>query len=714
MVSPTSSSSSTTTVIACRHGPAQAGQSATLPLRTTPLQCSDTTKEKEEEEEEEEVLGDSGYGSNESTQTASSSNIEDAGKELPLSKSKSTRYFPGRLSEEQISRFYAIIPSVERLLAQHLARKTLLGGCRRHKPMVIRPMLLGAAMMDAKPHIVVFCASEMRKRVKKFLDTDELVRACCKPENCPDLPTFGVAVCGFAPDLRGGDVSVNVVWDTEVERPTAATLKDKGIAYSPLGPKTQFNDTVCGTPIQFHANGMQSNATLGGIIQLIYEDGSWDLKGLTAAHSAVALLQNDWLNDDSLILDDDEEDGSSSTHTGDDYCETDCEDASMVDFSDLAHKEACVGNQSDNWAFENPQSPQQVTLADSVLSAVQGHPSKDASFFDWVLIPLSVLKENKLPQKEFNGQGSYIQACRLFSSQTTRLSSEAVKIICGSGGVRYGRLVPEPSRILVSPGSVFVTAYMIELSGDSLLSDGDSGSWVISELHSDLLGQIVATDLFGAAYFIAAQDILDDIARSSMAEMAVMPTIVDMRLAQAHLEMASRETQEPHSSKDKQAIGAIPSSVLHTIEDLDHFEHPAEAWGKIRTESDESGPTAFSVTTSSPEDERVLRHFIKKILDIPWFQCWSVSPDAAWTTYRFGLRDPSDAPSALILLQNLLGHVGSGQSEEKLVKRYAIDVYRHASSVKHRERLHKVATLRQYKPPLPSPATQQAASKQED
>lgn len=235
MVSPTSSPSSlTTTIIPTRCTLYHAGPSGSLPLRSDPTQHGTANSMNEE------GLADSGYGSHDNTQATT----EETGIEIRISKSKTIFYFPVKLGDAHFERFHNIKPSIERLLVQYVTRKSLLRGPTRYKPMVIRPMLLGKTLLDAGPHIVVFCTPEMRKRLQHFLDKDELIKACCKDDSQQGLSAFGVTVCGCAPQLRADGLSVDVVWESCPEPASSFienSVQDTQLEGQPPAPSTTIS-----------------------------------------------------------------------------------------------------------------------------------------------------------------------------------------------------------------------------------------------------------------------------------------------------------------------------------------------------------------------------------------------------------------------------------------------------------------------------------------
>ncbi|KAJ4150737.1 hypothetical protein LMH87_011472 [Akanthomyces muscarius] len=337
---------------------------------------------------------------------------------------------------------------------------------------------------------------------------------------------------------------------------SASSSRALGQSFS--GTKTRLEAGVCGTAIQFRANGKQSNATLGGIVKLVYKNGSFDLKGLTVAHAAVACLDDESLGVSALSIsscEDKDDDNDSSMDEDWDSYNKNSEDAHMLDLGNerSTHKSR---KQHDPWVFENPHTIGEACLAQSMLSTLKGEPTENGSFFDWALTPLSVAKMNQLADTAYQQGSRLIRKIRQFALHATWFSSEPVVIMCGSS-VKRGRLLPEPSRILISPGLGFVTAYMIELSGQGILSDGDSGSWVISEDTQDLLGHIVATDVLGTGYFIPAEDIFNDIVRNRLAVAVTLPTVHDFRLkkneAQGGINAMETKGRHSGSSEGKQA-----------------------------------------------------------------------------------------------------------------------------------------------------------------
>lgn len=518
---------STTTMVVPRNS---------LPLVGSCLQSGTPTKM------EEETQSDSGYGSNDSSQLATPDRLGNGdgytvppenGLALPVSKSKTFTVFQCRIDDVYTARFYHIQPEVSSLLLKYTNRKSLLRSSIRHKPMAMRSMLVGSTALDAKPHIVVFCAPDMRKRIQHFFDTDTLVKAFYKPAD-PSLPKFEVTVSGCAPQLRMKDEAVCVVWELETllsnwEDLLSAEIKTgERVGMCLSSTKTKFGNTLCGTPIQFQANGKRRNATMGGIVRLLYDNGTSTLMGLTAGHGAAACLQDD---KEHFEADDSETD----SFLGDIESECSYGDSEVQTVPEL-DETPCIKDctedcaKSDSWMFSNSHSSGNAILPR--LIPVQDESNRP--FFDWALVPLDRVEMNELPVGGDYFGGGIISKYRKQDPVTLDgLSSERVILMSGSSGLGYGRLISQPSSILISPGNTFVNTWMITLDSGAALTDGDSGTWVISQETRELLGHVVATDPLGAGYIIPASGIFRDIAEHTES-VVVLPSEADISATMAN------------------------------------------------------------------------------------------------------------------------------------------------------------------------------------
>ncbi len=340
---------------------------------------------------------------------------------------------------------------------------------------------------------------------------------------------------------------------------------------------------------------------MGGIVKLIYQDGTWDLKALTAGHAAFSLFQDKLLNEllaELGLSSDGDNDGNSSTDKDSEPIrDLDSGSNLMLNPSNTYSTPSGCSKQDDPWELKSRGTSQTAILAGSILSALKNQPIEDGRFYDWALSSLSDFMMNKLPDTELsarNPNNRSIAMVRRFTSDSVCLSSEPVILICGSSGVRRGRLVPEPSRILISPGSLFVTTYMVEPLGQGSISDGDSGTWVVSEKTQDLLGHIVATDPFGAGYIVPAEDIFNDIIRSTPAVAVVLPNALD--IYHKNLEVQARigimeQVKEHYNDGEKSKhAGRTPTTtdsgdVSSYSPDDDTFEcdYSEEALGQLRS-----------------------------------------------------------------------------------------------------------------------------------
>lgn len=374
---------------------------------------------------------------------------------LHLSKNKSMLAFNRQIDEVYRIRFYAIHGHIEMLLGKYTSKKSFLKGAVPQKPMVIRLMALGESSDCAKPYIVVFCAPEIRKRIQHFFDTDTLVRAFCKPDDA-SIPAFDVVVCGCEPRLRN-DTSATVIWETVDDLLLGVCIE------------TKFQDTYCGTPIQFQANGKCRNTTIGGLIKLVERDGNISVWGLTAGHAARACLSSE--NETSYGSDGT---GERDDEDNDSFFDSESEDMDRDEDESSPHLDttgALEGAKHDSnpWDFKRP-----TPFGHAVLSSLPQSKSNTAitddfkPSFDWALVPIRGASLNLLPGLN-SGPGSYIRLT-YEEAPAQVVTDKPVLLIRAGSGVKGGRLLPQPSRICINLGDDFVDVFVVALENTEGIS----------------------------------------------------------------------------------------------------------------------------------------------------------------------------------------------------------------------------------------------------
>lgn len=383
---------------------------------------------------------------------------------LHLSKNKSILAFNQQIDQAYHTRFYAIQGNIEMLLVKYTNKRSILKSVVPQKPMVIRLMTLGESSACARPYIVVFCAPEIRKRIQHFFDTDTLVQAFCKPDDA-SIPAFDVVVCGCEPRLRN-DTSASVIWETVDDLLLGVCIE------------TRFQDTYCGTPIQFQANGKSRNTTIGGVIKLVDRDGSISVWGLTAGHAARACLTSDstvlenataYIADGMEGQDDDDYDSCFDSESEDMGWEDDATYESSPQPDTTGTSEESKHDTNHPWEFKRP-----TPFGHAVLSSLPQFESNTADIedfkpsFDWALVPIRGASLNLLPGLTF-GPGSYIRrTCEETPAQV--VTEKPVLLSRAGSGVKGGRLLPQPSRICINPGDDFVDVFVVALGNTDGMS----------------------------------------------------------------------------------------------------------------------------------------------------------------------------------------------------------------------------------------------------
>lgn len=111
---------------------------------------------------------------------------------------KEFQHFPNiEISEASRRRFRVIQPHFEKLLLDHIRAKQRAN--EEYKPMSTRLMMMGYSQDAASAHIVVFCQSEQKAMVQKFVKND-CVKDLCETSDV-GIPSFPVTVSDNAPRL---------------------------------------------------------------------------------------------------------------------------------------------------------------------------------------------------------------------------------------------------------------------------------------------------------------------------------------------------------------------------------------------------------------------------------------------------------------------------------------------------------------------------------
>ncbi|KAK4444488.1 hypothetical protein QBC34DRAFT_498243 [Podospora aff. communis PSN243] len=242
--------------------------------------------------------------------------------------------------------------------------------------------------------------------------------------------------------------------------------------------------TLCGLPITVNSRRM----TLGGIIRVLGPpaDGvdGWTFYGLTAGHFADRFAAGE---EGELEDSDDDSDTDSNTDKADD---------------------------------------------DPMHDAPMGLVTPD---LDWSLIHMNCLLPNFLDSMSRDQRGGDYRMAdlvppRLAQSSAARFPNSSVRnvvVLSGTRGLQRGRLPGGLSRVMLGQSPTFTNAYILKLETGTV-GQGDSGSWVVDPGTSEVLGHVVAKDLFGDAYVIPMADTLKAIKYQLGCTDVGLPTSLDI------------------------------------------------------------------------------------------------------------------------------------------------------------------------------------------
>lgn len=502
---------------------------------------------------------DSGYASISSTQTQNNCvpGLSRRPGQIPFIRQLGLYISNKTMEAETKRRFLEVQKEVEKMLLEFMRK--LISAPGTHRPIAIRPMMLSQTDIDtdAKPYMVVICPENIKRKVQGFFD-DSLVKSLCDTGD-DETPSFKTLVVGHALRLRASKSDINVLCDN----------------------MNGFHDgaeTFCGMPIRLCDElGHSRNATFGGVIKIKSTDGKFHLYGITAGHliqnhqvamdeeySCMEILSSNALMDLHL--------SEGLTGVSEDQYNT----KSLTSSNNIYQPDL------DNGFFLNEVYLGTVLDTEGRNALVNPEQSQPSPCLDWALFELNTFRPNRLA---VNGREQSGGDLRLPSSATDHSKEEVfVSMLCACEEIKRGVLSTMRARVLLDPGDSFTDAYMLSLenrngkskisllaksnansNGLHLVSDGDSGSWVVDELRLEVYGHVVADDIFGDAYVIPMTEILADIQRCFGAESVDLPTGVDI---------FSFATQHQTSL----FFGPNPGNRSHDQSETESFENMSQFW----------------------------------------------------------------------------------------------------------------------------------------
>jgi len=333
------------------------------------------------------------------------------------------------IDEPTREKFNAIKPRFERLLLEHV--RTWQRPGTEHQPMSTRPMMMGTSKEDASPHIVIFCQSEQKSLIRRFVKQD-IVQALFETGNIGERP-FRVVVVGNAPRLR---FTVQVLADTPGRAPHRSS------------------PTLCGRPISFlHSSGQTRNCTFGGIIKVLTRAGDVQLYGITAGHA---------LHDLGTDIKPNEEDYKTGLNDGNIASDLEGDESDVeLDLSpcwtSLPMKDETSGVQS--WNFDAP------VVIGTILNPAnaQRHGTGAGSakkYYDWALFETVEYEMNEIQLD----RKAMITVTKREPGYT---GTRPVYILSGSTDCKVGELRAEPGSILLGPGQEFVETYLVAVKREN-------------------------------------------------------------------------------------------------------------------------------------------------------------------------------------------------------------------------------------------------------
>lgn len=380
---------------------------------------------------------DSGYGSTTSTPHPKDTiNRLRKPPQIPLLQKKGLHISNKPMEAVTKRRFNIVCLEIEKMLCKRLREVKSVPG--KYPRISIRPMMLGTADVDAdaKPYMVVFCSKYVENEIQGFFHQSH-VKCMCEPDD-DGITSFKTLVIGDAPRLRASTA------DITVQCGAMNSLYD--------GTKT-----FCGTPIRLcDDNGHSRNATFGGMVRVTFDNGDYELYGLTAGHM---------IRDHQVVIDEQD---------------TDLADLNGGDMVDLCPNEKVGGTSKNLTRTTSPGSSTELSRDDpdegcfcsehhlgKVLDVgnfpVAGEQSWTQPYLDWALFELNAHRPNQLV---VHGREHYKGDLHLpWTTSYPGTDEFPVAMLCASQGVKRGVLSTTRARVLLGPGDAFTDAYTLSLQG---------------------------------------------------------------------------------------------------------------------------------------------------------------------------------------------------------------------------------------------------------
>jgi hypothetical protein len=345
----------------------------------------------------------------------------DEPRETPRKRRKisGTKYyiFENDVNEHAIKSYKKVLLRIEDELTEAIPATDI-------KSMALKLRIIGEDDQDAALRLVIFCIEEVEERVRSVMKSSRAQTLLSSPiilnSRRNDLPDLDYRIIPIAPRGRFAEWDVNVCCEN--------TFADD-------------KRTFCGAPIMLRAGTRGSghirctHATFGGIIKIVYGDGTFSLYGMTAGHTVQTLQTEQDRKKQFGNLD-----GPLGGIEGW-ICEHNIL-GNVLDLDNLPGVTARHARPSHDWALFSLKSYRPNVVVDTPDRVIQDNKNDNVTQRDLqhILIPQRPTFKDNL--------------------------SEPVLLVGGMRGTRRGELSNLPARLWIGQTECFVDAHTLELNDD--------------------------------------------------------------------------------------------------------------------------------------------------------------------------------------------------------------------------------------------------------
>jgi hypothetical protein len=308
-------------------------------------------------------------------------------------------------------------------------------------------VVLGESYEKAEPWVFIQCEKIIAKRLRSFFK-QPLVKSDFEPsEPSSYSPRLQIYVCELPPKMLTRD-------DTNTkpaDRSTTDAIEVYGKNIDTTG------GTLYGKQIRVFVKGTGHTATLGGLIEVVQNNGHRKIMGITAGHFLAPELNGDEVEEDDDKIEEDENLDEIGDEIEDDTGDNFSDEGDIFELDQSSYEHDIL---ADHWSSSDEDDKNSMngwSRLGKVVSTSHDWLPDDGPNLDWALIAIdeSIFLDNII-QYSFMIQPETIKD--KISEQLVCINTPLVK--------QFGIMSNTWSYLMLEPGKVFSKTYLVTILGN--------------------------------------------------------------------------------------------------------------------------------------------------------------------------------------------------------------------------------------------------------